>query len=304
MRAEQRGRESLALRQQAVERMSRLAMSRSQERWPLDAEELHRACAEEYARLAEAGIDPTNARLRRAEHISWEAFEKARQGRYYNCKTIAETAIAAFEGCLDEQPASVRARQGLFEARYRLAVAIHRLGRSEDALQMLDDLIIQAPDVFGQDWSPDGKSCLSLRDLHHTRASALLILKRYAESAAEYDEALRFDDGSKWSDLIILRASLLARTGRAAEALEILHAQLRNPHLSPWNVLNAGCAYALASIADDLPPAARAKAAESAMVALRRALAADPQLRGAIETDPDLDHFRSRPDFQALLAEK
>src|SRR5207253_6783178 len=144
-----------------------------------DTADLHRACAEEYARLAEAGIDPANARLHRAEHISWEAFEFSRRGTYAKSKDIAELAIAAFEACLVEQPDSVAARQGLFEARFRRAAAIRRLLHCDEALQLLDELIAQAPEVYGHDWSPGSKLCLTLRDLYHNRASALLVLNRY-----------------------------------------------------------------------------------------------------------------------------
>ena len=101
-----------------------------------------------------------------------------------------------------------------------------------------------------------------------------------------------------------MRASLCARSGRAAEALETLHAQLTNPHLVPWSVFNAACGYALASTAAELPEEARAAAADAAVAALRRALAMAPLLRDSIDNDHDLDSLRHRPDFQALLAGK
>jgi tetratricopeptide (TPR) repeat protein len=304
LRAEQRGRESLALRCEAVERMSGLAVARSRQMDPAEAATLHRACAEEYARLAEAGIDPPRSRFMRAEHISWEAYDLSRQGKYEQAESVADDAIGAFKDCQAEQPNSSSARRGLFEARFRRAVAIRRLQRVEEAMSLLDELVIEAPDVFGNDRSPRSELCLSLRDLHQNRASALYALSRYAECEAACDEALHYDDGSQWADIIIVRAGMCARNGRSAEAIETLQAQLRNPHLSAWNVYNMGCVFALASTASDLPEAARAAAAESSIAAFRRVLAIDPQMRTAIEADPELKSLHGRPDFQALLVEK
>src|SRR5205814_2039587 len=58
LRAERRGRESLAYRLESVERLSRLALARSRELNAPEALDLHRACADEYDRLAAAGVDP------------------------------------------------------------------------------------------------------------------------------------------------------------------------------------------------------------------------------------------------------
>jgi tetratricopeptide (TPR) repeat protein len=267
--------------------------------------ELHRACAAEFERLAEAGVDPPGSRLRRAEHIGWVAFDLVVQSHdFAEALAVADDAIAAFEACLTEQPGSIRARRGLFEARFRRATANRRLGQWADALARLDDLVIQAPSVYGPEASADRKLQLTLRDLHRERAAALLTLSRYADAAAAYDEALRRDDGTEWADLTIQRAVLNARSGRAVEALETFRAQLSNPHLSAWNVFNVACGYAQASVATDLPDSARAASADAAVATLRRALAADAFVRGAISRDADLRPLYGRPDFQALLVDK
>jgi serine/threonine protein kinase len=303
LRAEQRGRESLALRREAVENLSRLAVARSREQNVAEALNLHRACAEEYQRLADADVDPAACRLCRAEHISWEAFDLSRQSSFVESESVANDAIRAFEKCLREQPDSVAARRGLFEARFRRAAVIRGQKRFAEALPLFDALIAEAPEAYGHDERPGSPLRLTLRDLHHNRGSAFYVLGRMAESADAYEAALRYDDGSKWAELVILRACLLARRGRAAEAIETFNAQLRNPHLLPWNVFNVGCGYALAAVAADLPEAARTKAAESAIATFQRALAADPSLRNPIDTDPDLQHLRSRADFRALLSD-
>src|SRR5207247_2242354 len=145
------------------------------------------------------------------------------------------------------QPQSVQARQGLFEARFRRATAVRRLGRQTEALALVDALLAEAPAVYGTDDAAGAKLSLALRDLHHDRAATLDALGRYPEAAAAYDEALRRDDGTTWTDLTILRAGLHARGGRAAEAIETFRAQLANPHLSAWNTFNVGCGYAVAS---------------------------------------------------------
>jgi tetratricopeptide (TPR) repeat protein len=304
LRAEQRGRESLALRRESIERMSRLAVTRSGEPVVANAADLHRVCAEEYGLLAQAGVDPAGSRLRRAEHIAWEAFELSRQGYGVQSQIAADEAIRAFRDCLAEQPDSAEARQGLFQARFRRATAVRRSKPGVEVLPVFDELLAEAPEIYGHDLASGSKLCLCLRDLHQNRGSVLYDLGRYSESATAYDHALQYDNGSKWADLVIVRACLRARSGRAAEAIEILHAQLQNPHLYEWSVFNAACGYALASIAEDLPESARAAAAESAIQTLRRVLASAPQIRSALETDPDMTPLRSRSDFQLLLAGK
>jgi tetratricopeptide (TPR) repeat protein len=304
LRAERRGRESLAYRLESVERLSRLALARSRELHAAEALELHRACAEEYTRLAEAGVDPSGSRLHRAEQIAWQAYDLLRFADYHGAEGVADEAIRAFETCLTEQPDSPAARQGLFEAQFHRATAIRLAERFAESLPLLDDLVARAPGMYGDDLSAGGQLSLTLRDIHQGRASALYSLGRYGEAATAYDDALRYDDGAKWPDLIIIRAGLYARSGRAGEAVETLRAQLANPHLSTWNVFNAGCAYAVASTADDLPGDARSAAAEAAIVAIRRAVTADPSMRRAVERDRELNPLRARPDFQALLAGK
>jgi serine/threonine protein kinase/tetratricopeptide (TPR) repeat protein len=304
VRAEQRGRESLALRRESLERMSRLAVARSGEPVVADVADLHRACAEEYGRLAQAGIDPAVSRLHRAEHISWEAFELSRQGYGNESQIVAESAIRAFRDCLAENPSSEEARQGLFQARVRRAAAMRRLKPGAGVLPVFDELVAEAPEIYGHDLSLGSKLCLCLRDLHQNRGSVLYDLGRYAESETAYDNALRYDNGTKWADLVIVRACLWARAGRAAEAIEVLQSQLQNPHLYEWSVFNAACGFALASVADELSESARASAAESAIQSLRRVLAIAPNLRSVLETDPDMKPLRSRPDFQALLSDK
>jgi hypothetical protein len=64
------------------------------------------------------------------------------------------------------------------------------------------------------------------------------------------------------------------------------------------------CGFALAAAAADGTVLERSTAAETALVALRRALTADPTLRESIENDVDFNSLRDRPEFQTLLGGK
>ena len=137
-------------------------------------------------------------------------------------------------------------------------MAIRRLKRVEEDAVIARQTGHRSAEVFANDRSPGSKLCLNLRDLHQNRGSALYALGRYAECEAAYDEALHYDDGSQWPDIIIM-CGPARRSGRSAEAIETLQAQVRNPHLSAWHVYNAGCVFALASTASDLTEAARGR---------------------------------------------
>ena len=69
--------------------MSRLALARSRELNAAEALELHRACAEEYDRLAQAGVDPAGSRLHWAEHLAWQAYDLSRQSDYLRAEGVA-----------------------------------------------------------------------------------------------------------------------------------------------------------------------------------------------------------------------
>jgi tetratricopeptide (TPR) repeat protein len=304
LRAERRGLDILAYRLESVERMSRLTLAASGDLDPVKSAELHRACADEFERLADAGIDPPRCRLERAWQIAWTAFALVRMDDHAQALAVADEAIGAFERSLAEQPGSLSARQGLFEVRFRRATAFRRLGRWAEGLNLLDELVVEAPAVYGGDPSLAMKLKLTLRDLHQGRASALSRMGCYSKSAAALDEALRRDDGTKWTDLTIMRAVLRARGGQAAEAVESLYIQLANPHLTAWETFNAACGYAQASAAEDLPAPSRAAAADLAVATLRRALAIDPRLQAELQKDGDLRPLYGRPDFQVLMSGK
>jgi serine/threonine protein kinase len=142
----------------------------------------------------------------------------------------------------------------------------------------------------------------ALRNAHWRRASDLGKLKRFADALADWDAAVKFDDGVVRRDTISIhagRASCLAHVGRAHEAAKEAESIAADPSATASTLYNCACFISLGSVV----PNGRTVEARSdrAVNVLRTALASGYRDIRHLLADPDLAPLRSRPDYAALL---
>jgi tetratricopeptide (TPR) repeat protein len=150
---------------------------------------------------------------------------------------------------------------------------------------------------------------LFFRNAYISRAQTLVVLRRYRESASDWDEALRLNAISPDAGSIRLpRADTLARAGdhlrAAAEADELAGAR----SLSGEALYNLACVQALNAASRPLP--VREKEADgyaTKAVALLQRAAAVGYFRDAanvahLHKDDDLAILRARDDYRAFIA--
>jgi serine/threonine-protein kinase len=141
-----------------------------------------------------------------------------------------------------------------------------------------------------------------LRACHSDRALALGQVQRHDAALAEWEKAMEWDDGSGRHELALGRADTLARAGDPRRALEAADPLAAAAVLTPAQVYDLACVYALAAGAvPPLPPSDAERAAARAVAALRRAAAAGFADVAQILTDPDLAALRRRDDYAELL---
>jgi tetratricopeptide (TPR) repeat protein len=302
-RAEERERENLRWRKRNATAMSNHAVVMSRAFSDQRAIDAHRACVEEFTRLAEMGVDPAECRERRALHMDHLSFCLSTNWRADEALQAGYAAVEAFEACRREQPESDAIRGKWMQARQNLGFALRTARRWEDAANLLDQVI---DDYLATDGprTADDRLRRNLAGAYFDRGMCRYHLGRFAEAVADYDEGLRRDDGRLWAELTLARANSLTRCGRAAEAVEACRGPLANPHLSDTWVFEAAIVYAAASVASELPTPNREAAATASVAVLRRLLAINSRWRRQIAADRVFDPLRGRPDFQSLFAGK
>jgi tetratricopeptide (TPR) repeat protein/tRNA A-37 threonylcarbamoyl transferase component Bud32 len=141
-----------------------------------------------------------------------------------------------------------------------------------------------------------------LRACHSDRALALSQIHNYSAALVEWEEAMKWDDGSGRLELALGRADTLARAGDTRRTMEAADALAAAPGLTPAQVYDLACVYALAAGgAAALSPADAERAAARAVVTLRRAAAAGFADTAHLLADPDLSTLRRRDDYAELL---
>jgi serine/threonine protein kinase/tetratricopeptide (TPR) repeat protein len=175
-------------------------------------------------------------------------------------------------------------------------------GNCEDSLEWFDRAIMalkpvlekQPAHVIGRRY---------LRNSHWSRAYALQLLQRDADSLPDWDRAIALDDGSKGRSLRLLRGLSLARVDPAkavADAEDAIKG-VSKPN-NYWFM--AACVYATAADQSS-EPTVREQYATRAVGVLREAynFVRTPSNVATLKMATQLNPIRDRDDFKKLIAE-
>jgi tetratricopeptide (TPR) repeat protein len=306
---DERYREGLQYRRQMATEMSNYAYSLSNLQRNAEAIDVHRKCIAEYDRLAEAGINPSFCRLRRAGHLSLLAHSLQQVGGGDETLRVANEAVAACTASVAEWPGDADARRIWQQARSYRAAALRKEGQFETAAGQLDQLIPEALRDHGPSDQMDNKDTFKriwIRDMYADRALCRYHLRRYSEAIADWDEAMRRDAGTRFGYYAAARAHSLICDGRVRDGLHGLTEPLAARYPAPEMIHEAMWAYADASLAVDLPTVEREAAADRAVELLRRLWADRPDYRKRVlRNEKEFpEAIRGRADFKAILAGK
>jgi serine/threonine-protein kinase len=164
----------------------------------------------------------------------------------------------------------------------------------DQAIRLLEPLTQRAPGLI--------TARQRLRTCHSDRALAMNQIQRYDAALAEWEEAMKWDDGAGRFELELGRADTLVRAGHPRRAIEAAEPLAAANGLTPGQVYDLACIYALvAGATSALPPADAERAAMRAVATLRRAAAVGFSDVAHILADPDLASLRRREDYAELL---
>jgi tetratricopeptide (TPR) repeat protein len=196
---------------------------------------------------------------------------------------------------------------------------ISEIGRYRENDKPMESLesYSRAVETLSSTLEKEKSSALALQFLRITLKCRAHLLSprfgRHEEALADIQRAVRLEDKSAANALHIVRACILARQGKHAEAVAALKSLL-TPEYSSDDQYNAVCLYALAAAAHrdaELQESERRKLSQEyldqAMSFLDRARKAShfqtlPN-RHDVRTNPDLESLRSREDFKKLVTE-
>jgi tetratricopeptide (TPR) repeat protein len=257
------------------------------------AREAYARCLE--IRQALARAEPGNAGSRRDLAAVHAAF-----GELYQGLDELDAARNAYRHALEIHEALDR-EQSSPQARTGLAGACENLGACEQLAQRFTE---------SAEWYQRGVDLLAALEkegkLASWQARALARMRqRLGESRAaqgavdSLDFALK-QPAEQVPQLLYLRAAVLARRGRHAEAAEAANRLAALKPKDGVSLYNAACGFALCVAASD-DKALQARYAERSLALLRQAFAAGYTDVVHIEHDKDLDALRGREDFRAFL---
>lgn len=221
-----------------------------------------------------------------------------------------DRAATLLEGALAQQPdhfeyvatmADLQVNRGQLDAALgRLDAALDRFAAGLDRIAPLLDA---EPDLT--------RLRTTARNLHGSRAQALMAAGRYDEAIPDWDGVLLYEPATgERTSHGALRLLCLAYAGHHAAVATAAEQLIAAPDaLTPTAWYNVGCALAIASTslaadADITEPdrsAASARLRKRALSAVAHALSASPGLLDLARTDADLDAIADDPAFLHLL---
>jgi tetratricopeptide (TPR) repeat protein len=176
-------------------------------------------------------------------------------------------------------------------------------GRFDQALERLARLIPMLEPLVGptQRGTEAGEM---LRNASGARADVLVRLGRYTDARAEYDRALKLDDGSNRTYFRVQRALAMAYLKDHAKATAEVEAVIGDPKLPATDVQDAAAVYAVASAAVTNDAKLSERYAARAIALLRRAFEKNYlAIADDVRQDKNLAAIRSREEFRKLIAE-
>ena len=216
-----------------------------------------------------------------------------------SCEKLYRQALALAEGEASKPGAPPSWRHDLATARERLGDLLLRTGKTPAALEQYRLALglfgpLSAADPKNVEAGADHSRILYSLGLAETRAGDRAGAAAHFGQSLDIREARVRDkpEGVALKDLMVS----LARGGRTPEAVATAEGVLAKFGQDPGSLVDVACCLALAS-AD---PPADALAAR-AVSALARAVELGYRDAVNLETEPDLDALRARPDFRALL---
>ncbi len=177
-----------------------------------------------------------------------------------------------------------------------------RAGKPADALPYYDEAVTALTPVAQS--VDDGKTRrearMFLRNSYDGRARALDVLKRYAESAQDWQRALELSSPAEQRDCRAGRATALLNSGRHADAVKEFDEIIKLPGWAPsrWYQFAECYLYAARKLPDD-----SSTCRDRAMECLTKAVAAGFTDVSALKREKALDPLRDRDEFKALLAQ-
>jgi serine/threonine-protein kinase len=236
-------------------------------------------------------------------------------------ETLGE-AVALYERLAQDHAEVLRFQDGRGRSRSDLGVAHQRVGNKEQAqahlgkaLQIYEELTSKHPTLH------DFRS--SLAHAHIALGELFRTAGQLPRARDSFAAALPITEGlvkeqpkvpryrAQWISCRLNLAATRASLGDHARATSDTEAVLKEKDLTPINLYDAVCVYALASAAvrkdEKRTETDRTMLAEEyaarAVVLLRQAVAKGYRDVNNIKTDSDVDALRSRPDFEKVLEE-
>jgi tetratricopeptide (TPR) repeat protein len=182
-------------------------------------------------------------------------------------------------------------------------------GHGREALELLDQAVALGDGVLRKE-PQHAFGRYVVNNAYGSRARTYQALGRFAEAARDWNRLIDLQTEPKRSSYRAVRAADLIRAGNRAEGLAEARVLGAQPDLSPANVYNVACIFALAMkpAGGHGPESAHIEEyAAQAITLLRRSQAGgffrDAENVRLLSTDSDLEPLRDRADFRHWLKE-
>jgi tetratricopeptide (TPR) repeat protein len=263
-------------------------------------------------KLASRNPSVTQYQMERASSYGNLGTLYAKMGKIEEAERVYKTAVNILEGLLADSPKEMRVAVDLG----RIYLGLGYFFNGQRKLETAVDWYSRAIRTLQAALPPGPSSSAARQALHEaywSRAQALAALERKQEALADYDRAIKLEDGPNHTALRLERADTLAHLGKHAEATAEADALAREEVIEAESLYQSACIFSISSEAvhrDTKISAAdrqklSAQYAARAVELLARSHAAgyfkDPAHLQTLKKDSDLDPLRSREDFKNLF---